>query len=77
MATKPLTVEQCQEVLDILARCGNMTLAASSMWMRLDINAGALGHTTIKHRWRGGVHATRNNAVNAGVNFVTAHLLSM
>ena len=25
MATKPLTVEQCREALDILARCGNMT----------------------------------------------------
>ena len=30
MATKPLTVEQCREALDILARCANMTLAASS-----------------------------------------------
>ena len=35
MATKALTIEQCQEALDILARCGNMTLAASSMGMRL------------------------------------------
>ena len=33
MATKPLTVEQCQEALDVLARCGNMTTAAASMGM--------------------------------------------
>ena len=41
MATKPLTVEQCREALDILARCGNMTLAASSMGM---------SRTTFYHR---------------------------
>ena len=46
------------------------------MGIRLDINSGGIGHTTIKHRWRGGIHASRNNAVNAGVNFVTAHLHS-
>ena len=31
MAAKPLTVEQCREALDALARCGNMTSAAASM----------------------------------------------
>ena len=24
MAAKPITVEQCREALDVLARCGNM-----------------------------------------------------
>ena len=33
MAAKPLTVEQCREALDVLARCGNMTSAAASMGM--------------------------------------------
>ena len=28
----------------------------------------------IKHRWKGGVHATHNNTVNSGVSFVTGHL---
>lgn len=45
--------------------------------MRLDINAGTDSHTIIKHRWKGGIHATRNNTVNAGVNFVTGHLHSL
>ena len=30
----------------------------------------------VKHRWRSGVHATHNNAVNSGVSFVTGHLHS-
>ena len=30
----------------------------------------------VKHRWKGGVHATHNNAVNSGVSFVTGHLHS-
>ena len=28
----------------------------------------------VKHRWKGGLHATHNNAVNSGVSFVTGHL---
>ena len=30
----------------------------------------------VKHRWKGGVHATHNNAVNSGVSCVTGHLHS-
>lgn len=45
--------------------------------MRLDVNAGTDSHTVIKHRWKGGIHATRNNTLNAGVNFVTGHLHSL
>jgi len=44
---------------------------------RLDVNAGTDSHTIIKHRWKGGIHATRNNTVNSGVNFVTGHLHSL
>jgi len=33
--------------------------------------------TIVKHRYKGGVHATHNNAVNAGVNIVTGHLHSL
>lgn len=32
------------------------------------------GHTMIKHRWHGGVHATYNNTLKAGTNIVTGHL---
>lgn len=31
----------------------------------------------VKHRMKGGVHATHNNAVNAGVSVVTGHLHSL
>lgn len=31
----------------------------------------------IKHRFRGGIHATHNNTVNAGVSMVTGHLHSL
>jgi hypothetical protein len=31
----------------------------------------------IKHRYKGGVHATHNNTVNAGVSVVTGHLHSL
>ena len=30
--------------------------------------------TVVKHRFKGGIHATRNNTLNAGVNIVTGHL---
>lgn len=30
--------------------------------------------TIVAHRFRGGIHATHNNVVNAGVNIVTGHL---
>jgi predicted phosphodiesterase len=33
--------------------------------------------TVIKHKWKGGLHATHNNTVNAGVNIVTGHLHSL
>ena len=35
------------------------------------------GNTVVKHRWKGGIHATRNNTVNAGTNIVTGHLHSL
>lgn len=31
----------------------------------------------IKHRWKGGIHAVRNNAVNSGKTIVTGHLHSL
>lgn len=31
----------------------------------------------VKHRWKGGIHATHNNTVNAGKSFVTGHLHSL
>jgi hypothetical protein len=31
----------------------------------------------IKHRYKGGIHATHNNTVNAGVSIVTGHLHSL
>lgn len=31
----------------------------------------------IKHRWKGGIHATHNNTVNSGVSMVTGHLHSL
>jgi hypothetical protein len=34
-------------------------------------------NTVIKHRYRGGIHATHNNTVNSGVNIVTGHLHSL
>ena len=45
MATKALTVEQCQEAMDVLARCGNMTTAATSLHMsRTTFRNGRLLH---------------------------------
>lgn len=35
------------------------------------------GNTVIKHRYKGGLHATHNNTVNSGVNIVTGHLHSL
>lgn len=31
----------------------------------------------VKHRWRGGVHAARNNALNSGRTIITGHLHSL
>lgn len=31
----------------------------------------------IKHRWKGGIHATHNNTVNSGKSIVTGHLHSL
>ncbi|HET8689580.1 MAG TPA: metallophosphoesterase [Methanosarcina sp.] len=31
----------------------------------------------VKHRYKGGIHATHNNTVNAGLNIVTGHLHSL
>ena len=45
MAAGALTIEQCREALDVLASCGNMTLAASSMGMsRTTFRNGRLLH---------------------------------
>lgn len=39
------------------------------------INEGVPGGATmVKHRWKGGIGATRANALNAGVSMVTGHL---
>lgn len=49
------------------------------LWLpawRLDINPGTIGHTIVKHRGNGGIHASRNNTLKAGVNFVSSHLHS-
>lgn len=35
------------------------------------------GGTVIKHRYKGGIHATHNNTVNSGVSIVTGHLHSL
>jgi hypothetical protein len=35
------------------------------------------GHTYIVHRWHSGIHATHNNVVKGGVNFVTGDLHSL
>ena len=41
------------------------------------INEGVSGGATmVKHRWKGGMNATRANALNAGVSMVTGHLHS-
>jgi len=34
-------------------------------------------NTVIKHRWKGGVHATHNNAAGSGMSMVTGHLHSL
>lgn len=31
------------------------------------------GHTEITHRYLGGIHAARNNALQSGINFITGH----
>lgn len=43
----------------------------------LCVNPAAYIPTIIKHRWKGGIHATHNNALNAGVNYITGHLHSL
>jgi hypothetical protein len=40
-----------------------------SLWL----NHATPGHTVVKHRKAGGLHARRNNALNAGVTLVTGH----
>ena len=41
------------------------------------VNEGQEGAATmIKHRFKGGIHATRNNTLHAGVSMVTGHLHS-
>lgn len=35
------------------------------------------GHTVVKHRYKGGLHATHNNTVTAGKTMVTGHLHSL
>jgi hypothetical protein len=34
-------------------------------------------NVAVKHRWKGGIHATHNNTVNSGVSIVTGHLHSL
>ena len=40
---------------------------------RLDVNDDVI----IKHRWKGGIHATHSHAVLSGKNFITGHLHSL
>jgi predicted phosphodiesterase len=40
-----------------------------SVWINKD--------TVVKHRWKGGTHATRNNTLNSGKTVVTGHLHSL
>lgn len=42
---------------------------AISLWLNKDV--------VIKHRYKGGVHATHNNTLNAGKTIVTGHLHSL
>lgn len=35
------------------------------------------GDTVVKHRYKGGMHATRNNTLNAGRTMITGHLHSL
>lgn len=35
------------------------------------------GDVVVKHRYKGGIHATRNNTLNAGTTMVTGHLHSL
>lgn len=35
------------------------------------------GDTVIKHRWKGGIHATHNNTLGSGKTIVTGHLHSL
>jgi hypothetical protein len=52
----------------------------ASVWqkaMSCFINEGIEGGATmVKHRWKGGMNATRANALNSGVSMVTGHLHS-
>lgn len=41
------------------------------------INEGSQFPMTIKHRWKGGINAARNNALNARRSFVTGHTHQM
>jgi hypothetical protein len=36
-----------------------------------------INDVVIKHRWKGGIHATHNNTVNSGKSMVTGHLHSL
>lgn len=40
-----------------------------ALWVNTD--------TVIKHRWKGGIHATHNNTIGSGVTMVTGHLHSL
>ena len=42
---------------------------AVSLWINDDV--------VVKHRYKGGIHATHNNTVNAGMTIITGHLHSL
>ena len=44
---------------------------AMSCFINETIDGGA---TMVKHRFKGGIHAPRNNSLNAGISMVTGHL---
>lgn len=44
---------------------------------KIGISLWINNHVVVKHRYKGGVHATHNNTVNAGMTIVTGHLHSL
>ena len=44
------------------------------MAFSIHVNPGTPDHTVIKHRWKSGPTATRQNVVGSGVHFVSGHL---
>lgn len=54
-----------------------MTLAERFPFITICISIWINDNVVVKHRFKGGVHATHNNTVNAGKTMVTGHLHSL